>query len=229
MAYWEFFRRLGLDDADLTADKGALGPLEVIGPVGEPWKPTPKSKLRQTWRYRFVPQDYDIGPRSRLYDPKLHREHPGETWKTWLVRGGLHAIDDANAAVDLNWPPDVEPAHPEALVPLDIFNDTEQRAALLALGEWVAANGVDADGPWRAGRDLLLRRPPRCGQGEGVRFGCPTSRASTRRAGSSMALATAFSPSRARPAPARPTPAPAWSSAFCTRARGSGSAPPATR
>ena len=88
VAYWEFFRRLGLDDADLTADKGALGPLEVIGPVGDPWKPTPKSKLRQTWRYRFVPQDYDIGPRSRLYDPKLHREHPGETWKTWRSGAG---------------------------------------------------------------------------------------------------------------------------------------------
>ena len=167
VAYWEFFRRLGLDDADMTADKGALGPLEVVGPIGEPWRPTPKSRMRQTWRYRFVPQDYDIGSRSRLYDPKLHRQHPGESWKTWLVKGGLHAIDDASALVDINWPPDVEPAHPESLVPLDTFNDTEQRAALLALGDWVAANGIDSDGPWRAGRDLLLRRAPRSGQSDG--------------------------------------------------------------
>ena len=64
---------MGLDEADLTADKAALGPLEVVGPVGEPWRPTPRSQLRQTWRYQFAPQDYDIGSRSVLYDPKLHR------------------------------------------------------------------------------------------------------------------------------------------------------------
>ena len=167
VAYWEFFHRLGLDETDLTADKGALGPLELIGPVGDPWRPTPKSKLRQTWRYQFAPQDYDIGPRSRLYDPKLHRQHPGEPWKTWLVRGSLHAIDDKDSVVELNWPPDVEPQHPESLVPLDTFNDADQRAALLALGEWVATHGIDAPGPWRAGRDLLLRRPPACGQDPG--------------------------------------------------------------
>ena len=167
VAYWEFFRRLGLDESDLTSDKGALGPLEVVGPVGEPWRPTTRSKLRQTWRYQFAPQDYDIGLRSRLYDPSLHRQHPGESWKTWQVKGGLHAIDDKLSTVELNWPPDAEPQHPEALIPLDTFNDMEQRAALLALGEWVVANGVDAEGPWRAGRDLLLRRAPRCGQGPG--------------------------------------------------------------
>ena len=167
VAYWEFFHRLGLDEADLTADKGALGPLEVVGPVGDPWRPTPRSKPRQTWRYQFAAQDYDIGSRSALYDPKLHRQHPGEPWKTWLVRGGLHAIDDKASVLELNWPPDVDPPHPEALVPLDTFNDRDQRAALLALGEWVAANGVDTDGPWRAGRDLLLRRPPALGQEPG--------------------------------------------------------------
>nr|MBA2265461.1 TM0106 family RecB-like putative nuclease [Chloroflexota bacterium] len=167
VAYWEFFHRLGLDDTDLAADKGALGPLVVIGPVGEPWKPTARSKPRQTWRYGFAPQDYDIGSRSRLHDPKLQRQHPDEPWKTWQVKGALHAIDDRESTVDLNWPPNTEPPHPEALVPLDTFNDREQRAALLALGEWVAAHGIDADGPWRAGRDLLLRRPPRCGQDDG--------------------------------------------------------------
>ena len=161
VAYWEFFHRLGLDEGDLTADKGALGPLELVGPVGDPWRPTPRSNLRQTWRYQFAPQDYDIGGRSALYDPRLHRQFPGEPWKTWLVKGGLHQIDDKASFVELNWPPGVEPQHPESLVPLDTFNDRDQRAALLALGEWVAANGVDADGPWRAGRDLLLRRPPR--------------------------------------------------------------------
>jgi uncharacterized protein len=34
-------------------------------------------------------------------------------------------------------------------------------AALLALGRWVAAHGIDATGPYRAARDLVLRREPR--------------------------------------------------------------------
>src|SRR5271154_4706202 len=33
--------------------------------------------------------------------------------------------------------------------------------ALMRIGEWVRENGVDADGRYRAARDLLLRRPPR--------------------------------------------------------------------
>jgi hypothetical protein len=36
--------------------------------------------------------------------------------------------------------------------------------ALLRLGTSVADHGIDADGQWRAARDLLLRRAPRCGQ-----------------------------------------------------------------
>ena len=34
------------------------------------------------------------------------------------------------------------------------------------IGEWVAANGIDAPGRYRPGRDLLLRRPPRLLNGE---------------------------------------------------------------
>jgi uncharacterized protein len=40
-----------------------------------------------------------------------------------------------------------------------------QAASLMRLGEWVAAHGVDAPGPYRAARDLLLGRPPRLGRG----------------------------------------------------------------
>ncbi len=128
-----------MDAAELAADKEALGPLEVVGPIGDPWKPGPKAKFeRQTWRYQFLPQDYDIGPRSDLYDPKLYREQPDAKWSAWKVRGEFGAIDDANLTVDLAWRADIEPEHPEALIPLNIFGDKEQRMALLRLGEWVA-------------------------------------------------------------------------------------------
>ncbi len=80
------------------------------------------------------------------------------------MRAEVLAIDDMHSTVDLAWPAGVDPPHPEALVPLNIYSDKEQRAALLRLGEWVAEHGIDAPGPWRAARDVLLRRPPSVGQ-----------------------------------------------------------------
>ncbi|MFN2417558.1 MAG: DEAD/DEAH box helicase, partial [Candidatus Limnocylindria bacterium] len=182
-AYWEFFHRMEMDSRELMADKGPLGPLEVEGPIGEPWKPGPRAKLRQTWRYRFAPQDYDIGPRSELHDPSLRQEQPDAKPSAWMVKAHLMGIDDAQSIVDLAWPADAEPRHPQALVPLDIFQDGAQRRSLLRLGAWVAEHGIDAPGPWRAARDLLLRRAPRCGQeiGEALRRSGETELEAARR------------------------------------------------
>jgi len=167
-AYWQFFHHMGLDSTELTADKGALGSIEVIGPIGEPFRTGPRAKPRQLWRYRFPAQDYDLGSGRDLYDPQLQQEHPGEKWSTWKVRALLGTVDDAKATLDLAWYADEEPRHPQAIVPLDTFRDTEQREALLRLGEWVTEHGIDGPGPWRAARDLLLRRAPRCGQPAGT-------------------------------------------------------------
>jgi hypothetical protein len=166
-AYWEFFNRMGMDAAEITSDKGALGPLEVVGAVGE-FRPTPRSQIRRRWRYRFPAQDYDIGSRAELYDPRLRQEQPDAPWRTWQLKASVHEIDDANDTIDLDWTTDGDPRHPETIVPLSIVPDRDLRAALLRLGQWVADNGIDADGPWRAARDLLLARPPRCGQAAGA-------------------------------------------------------------
>jgi predicted RecB family nuclease len=172
-AYWEFFHRMDMDATELTVDKGALGPLEIVGPIGEPYRPTERSKLRQRWRYRFAPQDYDIGPRAELYDPGARQRHPDEPMKAWRIPATMAGVDAADGTIDLEWMADVEPVHPAGIVPLDSFNDGVQRAALLRLGEWVADHGLDADGPWRAARDLLLRRSPRVGQPTNVPLRAP--------------------------------------------------------
>jgi uncharacterized protein len=166
-AWWEFYRRMDLDGTELTMDKGALGPLEPLGPIGDPYRATPKTKPRQRWRYRFAPQDYDFRAGSTLFDPALRQADPTAKSSGWRVRGVLETIDEADSTLDIGWPVDTEPVHPAGLVPLDTFPDKAQRAALLRLGEWVAEHGIDASGPMRAARDLLLRHAPRAGQPPG--------------------------------------------------------------
>jgi uncharacterized protein len=52
-------------------------------------------------------------------------------------------------------------------VPLTIFQSSQHRDRLRDLGEWVAENGIDGGGPFRAVRDLLIGRAPRAGQAPG--------------------------------------------------------------
>ena len=167
-SFWEFFFRMDLEPDALVADKGALGGLEVVGLIAEAIRKTPKSRPIQVWRYRFPPQEHDISSRSVLYDPALRQEQPSADWKAWRVGAKLESFDEAEGTVDLSWPAGVTPRHPKAIVPLNFVPDKDHRASLLRLGTWVSENGVDADGPYRAGRDLLLRRAPDCGQGAGA-------------------------------------------------------------
>jgi uncharacterized protein len=120
--------------------------------------------------YGFPPQEHrDVGRRSELFDPRLAQEHAGESpWETWKLDVELGAIDDQRDTVELIWMADAEIRHPQAIVALNRVPDKPLPQALLRLGTWVADHGVDADGSWRAARDLLLRRAPRCGQEAGA-------------------------------------------------------------
>jgi len=166
-AYWDFFRRMGLTPQELVQESEALGDLEAAGPQGPAGRRTPRSAIRRTWRYQMPAQEHDIGSRAELYDPALQQERPDAKWTDWKLKAQIVAIDDAAATIDLSWPGEDAPRHPRAIVPLDKIPDTDQRAALFRLGEWVADHGVEGPGSWRAARDLLLRRAPRCGQHEG--------------------------------------------------------------
>ncbi|HEX6139337.1 MAG TPA: AAA domain-containing protein, partial [Candidatus Limnocylindria bacterium] len=168
--YWDFFRRIGLTPDDLVDEDAALGQLELVA-IGEPYLPSARSRLiRRRAVYRFPPQEHrDVNPRSELYDPRLAQERGGDDpWKSWRLNADLGEIDDQRGTVELIWKADGEVRHPSALVALNRIPDEPLPGALLRLGTWVADNGIDADGPWRAARDLLLRRPPRCGQPPGA-------------------------------------------------------------
>ena len=170
VAFWDLHHRVGLTPEQLVDEDGAIGGLEVVGPVGEPQKTSERARIVwHTWRYRFPPQEHrDVGDRSELYDPARSQELPDHPYWEWRISAELRGIDDAAATLDLAHRTDEPLRHPRALVAFNRIDDKELRRALFRLGQWVADNGVDGPGPYRAARDLLLRRAPRCGQTQGA-------------------------------------------------------------
>ena len=152
--WWEFHRLLDLTPEQLVDEADPIGLLEPIGPVGDP------KNGKQTWRYAFPAQDYDLG-RGEVYDPANKQARPNDSPFSWIVGDGA-TVDAANRTVDLRRT--VSDPHPRAIVPLDWVRTKDHQASLFELGEWVADHGIEAAGPNRAGRDLLFGLPPRVGQ-----------------------------------------------------------------
>ncbi len=178
--WWEFFRLMGLNSDQLVEEGDPLGALELVGPIG---KPTGKRVLRQVWRYRYPDQDHDIRDEMKVYDPALAQDRPNGGLSDWQV-GTVKTVDLAERTVDVERRIGSDTSHPTALVPLELYRTPEQQAALLRMGEWVADNGLERqDGPYLAGRDLLLGRAPHVAQtaGEPLRRAAESALASARR------------------------------------------------
>jgi uncharacterized protein len=148
-AWWRFFHQLNeLTDEERVAEAEPIGMLELIGPEDASGK---------LFRYRFPEQEHDIEARQRdVYDP--------QTGKTVTII----EVDDEAREIVLRHVKGREGIHPRSLVPKQVVPTEAQEQSLLRLGAWVAEHAIDAEGPYRAARDLLLRAPPRAGQGRGA-------------------------------------------------------------
>lgn len=101
-------------------------------------------------RYDFPPQDHAIDRALAVHDPKTKKG-----------AGELVAIDEVARTVDLKRGLSSAVRHPGALVPYDFIGSEVKQESLQRLGTWVGQNGIAAEGPFRAARDLLLRRRPK--------------------------------------------------------------------
>jgi len=156
--WWEFHRLMDLNPDQLVDESEPIGMLEVHGPIDD------VKRNKQTWRYRFPAQDFDLG-RGQLFDPaRKAQNRDGSPWD-WVV-GDLVAVDPATRTLDIRRP--VDGPHPAAVVSLPWFRTPDHQARLFELGEWVADHGIDSPGPNLAARDLLLGRRPRAGQIAGL-------------------------------------------------------------
>jgi uncharacterized protein len=141
--WWEYFRLCELSDSELLEDKSALGGLKYIGPVGQ-------EKKSIIHRYSFPAQDHALDHARDAHDPQ-----------TMNSAGTIVAIDEQNLTIDLKRGFNSIVPHPKALIPYERVKSDVVRYSLWRLGAWVANNGINVEGPYRAERGLLLRRRPR--------------------------------------------------------------------
>ncbi len=156
--WWEFHRLMDLTADQLVDEDGAIGLLEPVELLAE------TARGVRTWRYRYPDQEVDIKG-GTLHDPDLKAADIGAKPGAWAI-GELISLDPVSQTVDIKLRTGAR--HPRSIVPLDQFPANDHKARLLELGEWVAEHGIDASGPWRAARDLLLGRLPRAGQADGT-------------------------------------------------------------
>jgi uncharacterized protein len=141
--WWEYFRLRELPDEDLLDERGALAGLEFVGRVAGVGR-------SEVHRYRFPAQESALRQKD-----ELHARDGGGKF------GNVVAIDPVAGTVDVKKGPKMLGLHPGSVFEHSHFGTAVHADALERIGEWTAAHGIDAAGPYRAARDLLLRRPPR--------------------------------------------------------------------
>jgi len=145
--YWEGYRLADLNDEDLLEDRAGLAGLRFLERL------LVERKIPVD-RYAFDRQETEARVEKDLYCK-------GERF------GSVLAIDTVNRAIDIKKTRKTAELHPTAVYVWDRpINIKEHAEALFRIGEWVATNGIDAAGRYRAGRDLLMRNSPRLARGE---------------------------------------------------------------
>jgi uncharacterized protein len=141
-AWWEYFRLRDLPLDEYFDERSALAGLAFEQTVGG-------TARRPVNRYGFPAQDHDIRRNDETCMPDGN------------CIGKVDQLDLGARTIDIwhtgKWAEE-RPAH--VFVKRNVPSKPKP-AALLALGGWVAENGIDAPGAHRAARDLILRRPPR--------------------------------------------------------------------
>jgi uncharacterized protein len=142
-AWWEFYRLRELTAEELLDETAAISGLVHVERVS--------AKRTVVDRYRFPAQETAIRKGDKLNVPLPDDLKFGEVVDIDLVECTL-VVKKTQRTLDL---------HPTSVFRHDNVPTETHWRSLMRLGAWVAEHGIDAPGPWRAARDLLLRRPPR--------------------------------------------------------------------
>ncbi len=149
VGWWRHFDQIAMTPEELERDTYALGPLVEIG--------SHEDGRRVIERYSFEPQEHRIGKDDTPLNPHTRND------RGWAVTAGeVTDLDSARGEITLSrTPSQLAWGAPRFLIPTTPIQTDVQEESLLDLARWVVANGIDAPGLRRAGRDLLMRLPPR--------------------------------------------------------------------
>ena len=143
--WWEFFRHEEMAYEDYEAEPLALAGLTFDGEEREGRK--------VYHRYTFPPQECQIR-RGDVYDEEGER------------LGDLISIDTAVGFFKYKPTRAARDKRPKGVYVLESFIGSEElEGSLLRMADRVAKHGLGGDGPFRAGRDLLMREKPRLSNG----------------------------------------------------------------
>jgi predicted RecB family nuclease len=143
--WWRFYELLDMSHTELYEDREALEGLQYLAPVGH----------SSVFAYEFdAAQEHRIVENRGVVDADTRKP-----------AGEVVYIDDERGIIHIKRNFDVEPGALQVIIPAGPVRHDAQQAALLEMGEWVAANGLEATGPFSCGLDLLMRRPPRLQSG----------------------------------------------------------------
>ena len=144
--WWRYYALCGMTDADLVEEREPIGMVELDADLGEVSR-----RGARLQRFRFPAQDHAVKEGRRVDDPR-----------TQLSVGTVRGVDDLVGTVTLHRTrAELDRGMPVSLIPYDFVSTAVIEDSLLRIGAWVADEGIAAPGPDRAGRELLLRRPPR--------------------------------------------------------------------
>jgi uncharacterized protein len=144
--WWHYYELCGMTDADLVDERDPIGMVELEADLGEVSRAGARVQ-----RFRFPPQDHAVKEGRRVDDPR-----------TELAVGTVSEVDDLAGTVTIRRTrKQVERGLPGSLIPNDFVPTAVIEDSLLRIGRLVAEQGIASPGSGQAGRDLLLRRPPR--------------------------------------------------------------------
>ncbi|MCZ7537660.1 MAG: TM0106 family RecB-like putative nuclease [Acidimicrobiia bacterium] len=144
-SWWEYFRLRGLSDDQLLDEKAGLSGLEFAGRFGG-------TDACPIHRYRFPAQDHDV-----RRGQTLHHATEGAGQEV----GDVADIDPGSGSIDIKKRKASRELHPRAVFVHDNVRPGPLPDSLERLARWVSEHGLDAQGPFRAGRDLVSRNAPR--------------------------------------------------------------------
>lgn len=145
-AWWEFFRLQDLSPQDLVNERKAISGLNLVGTHKD-------SKRVPIHNYKFPLQEISVKNGSDVFS------------EFGLKVGSIYEIALESGYVSIKKTGNTSDIHPKAVYSNELVSSKVLEDSLLKFIRYLIGNGLGGNGTYDAGKDLLMRRPPRLSEG----------------------------------------------------------------